>query len=206
MPLNDGFIKAGIDAVGRSEAGDVILEAKTSGKKIKGVINGTKVFEFSSTGMLQAGTRFISAANGVIGATAGFALPSAHSGFTNAAVAGVPASQTGSTFVIPVEGLRLGERITSWSLVGQIESAGNAVTVDGDLRKLTVAAGDITDASIGALTQISKTADYAIADSKTLATAETVAADEQFYVKLTVTTGASCDVQILGITVTTDVP
>lgn len=206
MSLQNGIVMAGADVLCRSESGNVIIEAATSGKKIQGVVNGTKVLEFSSSGLLQATTRLFSAATGVIGATAGFALPSAHAGFTNAAVAGCPASQTGSTFVIPVTGLVVGEQIVSWSLIGQIESAGNAVTVDGDLRKLTVAAANVTDASIGALTQISKTADYAIADSKTLATAEVVAADEFFYVVITVTTLGSTDVQIVGVSVTTTVP
>lgn len=209
MPLNDGFVLCGIDAVGRSEAGNVILEAKTSGKKIMSVIAGTKVAEISSSGVLSAGTRLISAGNGVIGATAGFALPSAHSGFTNACIAGCPASQTASTFTIPVEGLKVGERIVSYAVIGQIESGGNGVTVDASLMKATVAAANITVATIGDITQVSVIADTALSSTnagKTLATPETVAADEQYYVLLTVTTGASCDVQIAGITITTDVP
>ena len=209
MPLQNGFVLAGINAVGRSESGDVILEAKTSGKKLQGVIAGTKVFEMGADGLLVASTRFISAGTGVIGATAGFALPSAHAGFTNAAVAGCPASQTASTFVIPVNGLSVGERIVSWALLGQIESAGNAVTVDGDLRKLTVAAANVSDASIGAITQVSVTADTALSSTnagKTLSTAEVIAAGEFVYVVITVTTLGSTDVQIVGISITTTVP
>lgn len=146
--------------------------------------------------------RLIPAFHGKAGATAGWALPSAHSGFTNSGVVGLPASQTASTLVIPISGLKVGDTITAFSVRGQIESAGNAVTLDADLRKLTIAADNITDASIGAITQISKTADYAISDSKTLATAEVVAADEQYYVLITATTLASTDIQLAGITLT----
>lgn len=144
----------------------------------------------------------VSAGGGVIGATAGWAIPSAHSGFTNAGIAGLPASSTASTLVIPVEGLKVGDIITAFSVVGQIESAGGGVTLDAALRKLTVAAGDTTDASLGAITQVSVTADEAVEDSKTLATPETVAANEQFYVLITGTTAASTDIQLSGVTLT----
>lgn len=143
----------------------------------------------------------ISAGAGKAGATAGWAMPSAHSGFTNATIAGLPASQTASTFVIPLQHLRVGDVITSFKVEAQIESAGGTVTLDADLRKVTNVAGDATDASIGAITQVSVTADTKSEPTKTLTTAETVAADEQFYVLLTGTTAASTDVQLLGITV-----
>ena len=146
--------------------------------------------------------RLISAASGRVGATAGWAMPSAHAGFTNAGIAGLPASQTASTFVIPVEGLYVGDTITAFSVVAQIESAGGAVTLDADLRKLSNAAANATDASLGAITQVAVSADTAVADSKTLGTAEVMAADEQVYVILTGTTAGSTDIQLLGITVT----
>lgn len=146
--------------------------------------------------------RIISAGAGKAGATAGWAMPSAHSGFTNASIAGLPASQTASTFVIPLQGLKVGDTITAFSVAAQIESAGNTATLDADLRKVTIVADNSTDASIGAITQVSVTADTAVSSSKTLATPEVVAADEQFYVLLTGTTAAATDVQLSGITVT----
>ena len=156
-----------------------------------------------STVTRPARERAISAANGRVGSQAGFAIPSAHSGFTNTGIAGLPASQSGSKFVIPIEGLTVGDIITAFKVEAQIESAGGAVTLDADLRKVTNVAGDATDASIGAITQVSVTADTKVETAKTLAAAETVAADEQFYVILTGTTAAATDVQLLGITVTT---
>lgn len=113
----------------------------------------------------------------------------------------VPQSQTASTLVIPITGIKVGSTITSFKVVGQIESAGNTATLDADLRKHTTAAGDVADASVGAITQISVTADTAIATAKTGLT-EVVAATETFYVLLTATTAASTDVALQGITIT----
>lgn len=145
----------------------------------------------------------VNAASGRVGATAGWASPSAHSGFTNAGIVGLPASQTASTWVIPINGLDVGDVITSFSVVAQVESAGGAVTLDADLRKFTNAAANATDASVGAITQVSVTADTAVASSKTFTTAETVAATESFYVLFTGTTAASTDIQLMGIIVNT---
>ena len=146
--------------------------------------------------------RLIPASIGVIGATAGWANPSAHAGFTNATVVGLPANQSASTFVIPLIGLKVGDTIVSYTVRGQIESAGNTSTLDADLRKLTVAAANLTDASLGSITQVSVTADAIVSSEKVLATPEVVAADEQYYVLITGTTGAAnTDIQLVGITI-----
>lgn len=112
-----------------------------------------------------------------------------------------PASITVATLVIPVSGLTVGDKITAFSIVGQIESAGNTVILNADLRKLTSASGDVADASVGAITQISVTADVIISSSKTGLT-EVVAANETFYVLLTATTGVLTDIALQGITIT----
>jgi hypothetical protein len=144
----------------------------------------------------------ISAGVGIIGATAGFALPSAHSGFTNAAIAGCPASQTASTFIIPIMGLKDGDTITGMRLKGQVESGGNAVTVDAALVRVDNSAADnITLTTVGSITQISKTADYVISDVVAGLT-EVVSTERMYHVLITVTTGASCDVQISGVRLT----
>lgn len=134
------------------------------------------------------------------GATAGWSVNAA----ANLIEATLPASQTGSTLVVPISGLAVGDTITGWKVSAQIESAGGAVTLDGDLRKLTNAAGDPVDASVGAITQVAVTADTAVAAAKT-GLAEIVAFGESFYILLTGTTAASTDVRYLGasITVTT---
>ena len=134
-----------------------------------------------------------------VGATAGWVV----AGTTNLWYTGTcPASQTGSTLVIPVTGLKVGDTITAFKVIAQIESGGNAVVLDADMRKITNVAAEPTDASIGAITQVSVTADTAVASSKTLATPEVIAAGESIYVLITATTLGSTDIILQGITVT----
>lgn len=112
-----------------------------------------------------------------------------------------PASQTASTLVLPISGLKVGDTITAFKVVAQIESGGNTVTLDANLRKLTTAAADVTDASVGSISQVSVTEDTAVAEEVT-GLSEVVAADETFYVLLTATTAASTDIALQGVTVT----
>jgi hypothetical protein len=142
-------------------------------------------------------TLFVPAFGGKAGATAGFVVTGVNKG-----LATCPASQTAATLVIPITGLHLGDKVTAFKITGQLDSAGNTATVDADLRKLTTAVAGTADASIGAITQISKTADYLIADSKTLATAETIASGECLYLLVTVTTAATTDIEIAGVELT----
>lgn len=119
----------------------------------------------------------------------------------------VPASSTASTIVVPLDYLKVGDIITAYHLVGQIESAGGAVTVDAALRKQTAAAADLTDAAVtgGGMTQLSVTADTIMSlanTAKTLTTAETVGDDESFYLLITVTTAASTDVDAQAVALT----
>lgn len=141
-------------------------------------------------------TLFIPAGVGRAGTTAGWVNTG-----TNLNQATVAASQTSATFTIPIVGLQVGDTIESFKVVAQIESAGNTATLDADLRKLTNAAADPVDASVGAITQVSVTADTAVASSKTLATADVVASGESFYLLLTATTAASTDIRLLGVEV-----
>jgi hypothetical protein len=132
-----------------------------------------------------------------VGGTAGWVVAAA----ANLYEFTLPASQTGSKLIIPVSGLRVGDTITAFKIEAQIESAGGTVTLDADLRKLTNVAADPTDASVGAITQVSVTADTKSEPTKT-ALAEVVAADERFYIVVTATTAASTDIRLLGATVT----
>lgn len=142
-------------------------------------------------------TVFVPAGIGRAGATAGWTNTGAN---LNEAL--LPQSQTASTFTIPLTGLQVGDTISAFKVVAQVESAGGTATLDADLRKLTNAAGDPTDASIGAITQVSVTADTAVASAKTLAAAEVLASGESLYLLLTGTTAASTDVRLLGFEVT----
>jgi hypothetical protein len=135
-----------------------------------------------------------------VGATAGWVVGAA----ANLFEATLPQSQTGSTMVVPVTGLHIGDTITGYGCLAQIESAGGTVTFDTNLRSLTNVAADPTDASVGSTTQVSVTADTAAAPSVG-SLADVVAAGERFYILVTSTTAGSTDVRFLGcnITVTT---
>lgn len=135
-----------------------------------------------------------------VGATSGWVVGAA----TNVGRAATcPASQTASTLVIQITGLKVGDTITGFHLIGQIESAGETVTVDADLRKLTAAAADLTDASVGAITQLSVTADTIMSLTNTTkgSLTEVVGPDETFYILITATTGASTDIDLQGVAV-----
>lgn len=134
------------------------------------------------------------------GATAGWVVAAGD----NIALVTCPASQSGSTLVVPITGLKPGWTITSFHLIGQIESAGGTVTVDADLRKHTAAAADVADASVGAMTQLSVTADTIMSASNTnkASLTEVVGADETFYVLITATTAGSTDIALQGVAVT----
>lgn len=135
-----------------------------------------------------------------VGGTSGWVVAAAN----NTALVTCPASQTGSTLVVPIPRLKVGDTITGFHLVGQIESAGGAVTVDADLRKMTAAAADVADASVGAITQLSVTADAIMSELNTskASLSEVVGADETFYVLITATTAASTDIALQGVCVT----
>jgi hypothetical protein len=137
------------------------------------------------------------------GTTAGWVVAAGN----NLGLVTCPASQTASTLVVPLPFLKKGMKIKGFHLIGQIESAGNAVTVDADLRKHTAAAADVADASVGSITQVSVTADAALSKTnsqKLFATAETVGEDETFYVLITATTLGSTDIALQGVAVILD--
>lgn len=114
-----------------------------------------------------------------------------------------PASQTASTLVVPIDHLHIGDVITGFGVVAQIESAGGTVTLDCDLRALTAADADFTDASLATLTQISVAADDSF-DGVTTGTKEsitvTVTAGKKYYFLVTATTAGSTDIALAGLT------
>lgn len=111
-------------------------------------------------------------------------------------LATLPASQTGSKLVVPLTGLPIGATITGFKIHAQIESAGGTVTLDADLRAVTNVAAEPTDASIGTMTQVSVTADTAVAQEKTGLT-EVVTSGKSYYLVLTGTTAGSTDIILL---------
>jgi hypothetical protein len=133
-----------------------------------------------------------------VGATAGWVVGASD----NTSLATCPESQTAATLVMPLKvPLKVGDTITGFSIVGQIESAGGAVTLDANLRSITSAAADVVDASVGSITQIGVTAD-AIVKAEKVGLTEIVAANKSYYVLITATTAATTDIALMGITIT----
>lgn len=141
----------------------------------------------------------IPAAIGKAGATSGW-VPGAAD---NISLATLPASKTASTLVIPLTSLKVGHKILGFSILGQIESAGGAVTLDAELRKMTSAAADVVDATVASMTQLAVTADtlVSVANAMKDGLTETVDAGETFYLLITGTTAASTDIALQGIVV-----
>ena len=177
---------------------DIVIRAVLDGATTDTIVyNSSTSGLFSAPGAGVASQELLASGPPKVGATAGWAV----NGAANLSEATLPASQTGSTLVVPIYGLKVGDVLTGFKVSAQIESAGGAVTVDADLRKMTNAAGDPTDASVGAITQVAVTADTAVATAKT-GLGETVAFGEFFYVLITATTAASTDIRFLGLSVT----
>lgn len=135
-----------------------------------------------------------------VGATAGWVVAA---GDNLGSMARCPASQSGSTLVVPVTGLPIGATITGIGINAQIESAGQTVTLDMSLRYQTVVAAGFSDAAVSgaAITQVSVTADTAVAATDTF-TGVAVAATVGYYLLITATTGSSTDIDVMGVTVT----
>ncbi len=138
--------------------------------------------------------------NAKVGATAGWVITAG----TDKMHATLPASQTGSTLVVPIDNLCVGDTVTAVSVQGQVESAGNNVTLTMDVRKQTNAAADNTDASlatdnVGTLTSDTKITSAELGVSSLT---EVLATDEALYVLLTGTTAASTDIDLTHLVVT----
>jgi hypothetical protein len=160
-------------------------------------MNGPDTLVVETGGKIQrTRTLLLPASKGHVGAGGSWAINADNSAATLAA------SQSGKTFVLPIDGLKIGDVISAFKVVAQVESAGGTVTIDADLRKVSNVAADPSDASLGAITQISVTADTAATASKTLETAETVATGSSYYILITATTGSSTDIQLLAAEVT----
>lgn len=137
--------------------------------------------------------------NAKVGATAGWVI----TGGTNIAHATLPASQTSSTLVVPIP-CDIGDKITAVGVTGQVESAGNNVTLVLSVRKLTTAAADNTDAELGTDNVGTLTADTLLSSSNLGVTglSEIVAEGETVYALLTGTTAASTDIDLTSLVVT----
>jgi len=109
------------------------------------------------------------------------------------------ASNAGKQYLILLTGLTIGEELPSFRIVGQVESAGNAVVIDVDVRKVVKGVSDVTDSSIGAITTTSYTADTAVDIEKVFSAVEVVAIDTSYYALIGITTEANTDFAGIGI-------
>lgn len=137
-----------------------------------------------------------------VGATAGWVVGGANNLGT---MATLPAAQAGSTLVIAVSGLKVGQTITDCNLVGSLQSVGANCTITFDLRKLTVIAGGNTDASVGAmaapLTVVANTI-LSSANANKSGMAEVVTAGATYYLLVTSTTAAVTTQELEGFLLT----
>lgn len=160
---------------------------------------------FTPSSVVRTGQKRLYTANAKAGTTSGWVV---NAGDNLNSLARLPASQTSSTLVIPLDGLKVGDTITAFHLVGQVESAGGNVTIDAALRKQSAAAADLTDASVGAMTQLALTGGTAVdtilsaANTAKTALADVVGADESFYMLITGTTAGSTDIDLMGVAIT----
>lgn len=154
---------------------------------------GTVIYSINpSTGaIIRTGVTKQVASRAKVGSAAGWVVGAATNLPYSATMA---ASQTAGTLVIPLDGLKIGDTITGFRIVAQVESAGGAVTIDGILRAVTNVAAEPTDAAIGTgMTQVSVTADTAVSQTKTDLT-EVVTSGKSYYLLVTATTAASTDI------------
>jgi hypothetical protein len=149
----------------------------------------------------RANQRHLITTGGKVGGAAGFTLGAANNlGY----MATVAASQTGGKLVVPIPFLKVYWAITAFYALGQIESAGNTVTWDLELRKLTAAAADLVDATVASATQVSVTADAILNDAnsrKVLSAPAVVSPMDSYYFIATATTNGSTDIALQGIVV-----
>jgi len=113
----------------------------------------------------------------------------------------LPANQAAQIMTIQLHGLKVGEIINKFRVVGALgASAGNHTIVDAILRKVTKGAGGVVDSAIDAIVQVDVVADAALDSEEVLAAAETVATDYQYYVRVTCTTAndPTCDIAMIG--------
>lgn len=166
--------------------------------------DGGLVFQIKEDGInaaVKPSQTRIQAGGARVGATAGWVTTAS----TNVGrMATCPASQAASTLVIPLHHLKVGDTITGFYAVGQIESAGGTVTLDIALRKLTSAAADLVDALVGSITQLLVTAETVISSTNAGKTglSDAVDANETFYLLITASTGSLCDIDLQGVAVT----
>ena len=104
-------------------------------------------------------------------------------------------NKSANTMIIDVP-VQKGDIITSFRVLGGVMGSvtGGSTTIDADLRRVTYSSGTaVTDASLGAITQLVMNGTTEIDSSKTLTTEHEVAEDYQYYILITGTTNNNGD-------------
>lgn len=142
-------------------------------------------------------SRNLVSTRGKVGTTAGFVVAAAN----NISDITCPASQTAATLVIPLDGFKLGDKITGFHLMGAMASTG-AGTLDCALHSQTVAAaGTLTDANVQSMTQLVIGGSGTITNVNTgtiLSTDQVVQDGVSYYLLVTATTDANTSLIITG--------
>ena len=133
----------------------------------------------------------VTAKCGHIGATAGWLT----NGDTGAVQ--LPASQTDSTFIIPLGFLKEGWVMDHWRLDGQMDSAGNDVTLIASLRKMISLTGVVNDTEVDSILVPTKSADYKIVEDSTFA--PELIGEGFYYVRISALTNANTNVDFMGV-------
>lgn len=151
------------------------------------IVRASQIFQIGRGGTAKAGT------------TAGWTV---NAGNNLGTIATMAQSQTAGTLVVGISGLHVGDTITGFNVYSSINSAGGAVTLDAQIRKIVIAAGATgTDSLVGAgMTQVSVSAATASTGSKT-GLSEVVTAGVAYYMLLTGTTAASTTIELSQIEV-----
>lgn len=93
----------------------------------------------------------------------------------------LPVNKANKAYVIPLTGLKDGDIITGYSVLGACTGVtSNTVTLDAKFLTTTKGTGTVTCVSSDAMTQVSKAIAYAIDTTTTLSTPATVADDYHY--------------------------
>lgn len=162
---------------------------------------GTETVAYVLQSLLSTGTRTLADARPKVGTTAGWTVGAANNLGTLATLA---AGQTSATLVVAVPNLRIGDRITGFYPVGQVESGGNTASLTVNLRRLTAVAADLTDESVATSGSVSFTADTALGriGASAVDNLNVIVQDgESYYFLITGTTATATDVALQGVMV-----
>jgi hypothetical protein len=112
----------------------------------------------------------------------------------------LPASQTAVKCWVPLNFLKVGDEIVSYSIIGDIAEVA-AATLDCKLVKVNLADPlTTTDVAGGAITQIAVDGDFT--GTKAPTAIETVVADKMYLLEVLGTTGAGDAISVMGVAVT----